>query len=362
VLKRSHLLLVLVVLRLGASAGAQADAVDAFIKEEMHRQHIPGLSLAVVRDGHVVKAAGYGLADRAHQIPATPDTVYKIGSAGKQFVATAIMLLVQQHRIGLDDPISQYLQETPDTWRAITIRHLLTHTSGLCREAPGFEWTKAQSDADVMRSAYPLPLAFAPGDKWEYSNAGYFALAEVIARVTGRPWEEFVTDAIFKPSGMKTTRPTNTTTVLPHRAVGYTDHNRLQAAPDFEALRPSGAFLSTVLDLAKWDAVLDTNAILSDTSRRQMWTPVRLSSGRSYPYGLGWQLDPVNGHRQEHHRGGIRGFGAEFARFPDDHLTVIVLMNLDDNDIETISAGVAAFYLPALPVPAVAEVGKASRR
>jgi CubicO group peptidase (beta-lactamase class C family) len=326
---------------------AQADPIDEFIAREMQRQRIPGLSLAVVQGGRIIKAAGYGLADRAQHIPATPETVYKIGSVGKQFVATAVMLLVQEHRLHLDDSITSYLTDAPETWRRITIRHLLTHTSGLPREAPGFDWEKAQPDVDVVRSAYALPLEFAPGEKWAYSNAGYFALAAAITRVTGRPWEAFVTERMLKPSGMTMTRPTNTTETLPHRAVGYKDHDKLAVAPDFKVLRPSGGFFSTVLDLAKWDASLETNAFLTEASRRQLWTPVTLNGGGSYPYGLGWQLDPLDGHRQVHHSGGIPGFASQFARFPDDHLSVIVLANLDDDDVASIAAGVAARYLRA---------------
>jgi CubicO group peptidase (beta-lactamase class C family) len=336
-----------IVVCLAATLFAQADAVDEFIKREMERQHIPGLSLAVVRDGRVVKSAGYGLADREQHIPATPETVYKVGSVGKQFVATAVMVLVQDGRVGLDDPISTYLLDTPESWHGITIRHLLTHTSGLPREAPGFDWEKARPDVDVVKSAYSLPLHFAPGEKWEYSNAGYFALAAAITSVSGRPWQEFVTEAILKPSGMNTTLPTNTKDELPHRAIGYRNHDQLLVAHDFKTLRPSGGFFSTVLDLAKWDTVLDTNVFLSEASRRQMWTPVKLNDGRSYPYGFGWQLDPLNGHRQVHHSGGIPGFASQFARFPDDHLTVIVLVNLDDDDVQSIAAGVASRYLHA---------------
>ena len=128
----------------------QADPVDAFIKAEMKRQNIPGLSLAVVKDGKIIKAEGYGLANKKRQITATPDTVYKIASVSKQFIATGIMLLVQEGRLGLDDPISKYLKGTPPSWKEITIRHLLAHTSGLVREAPGFHPFKIQSDDDVI--------------------------------------------------------------------------------------------------------------------------------------------------------------------------------------------------------------------
>ena len=326
---------------------AQADQTDDYIKAEMRRQNIPGLSLAVLKGGKVVKAEGYGWANIKLKIAARPETVYKIASASKQFIATGIMLLIQEGRLGLGDPISKYFDGTPATWNGITIRHLLTHTSGLVREAPGFDPFKVQNDADVIKTAYPLPLRFAPGEKWEYSNLGYFALAEIIRKLSGRPWTAYLGEKVFRPCGMNTTHPTNTKVSVPNLALGYTDNDKLLVAGDWPALRPSGAFLSTVLDLAKWDAALYTDDILSASTRRQMWTPVTLNDGRIYPYGFGWMFADVGGHRLLHHPGGMRGFRADIARFPEDGLTIIVLMNLDDVDIDVIVRGIATIYLPA---------------
>jgi len=348
---RQRIARVAFLLILSASAVARADKTDDYIRTEMQRQRIPGLSLAVVKDGKIVKVGGYGLANIESKRVATPQTVYKIASVSKQFIASGIMLLVQQGQCGLDDAISKYLAGTPPTWKGITIRHLLTHTSGLVREAPGFDPFKIQSDADVIKSAYPLPLRFAPGEKWEYSNIGYFALAEIISTLSGRPWTEYLSENIFRPSGMNTTRPTNTKDSLPDRAQGYTDNDRLRNADDWKALRPSGAFLSTVLDMAKWDAVLNTDRILRESSRRQMWSPVTLNDGTSYSYGFGWSISKQDDHRVVQHNGGMPGFRSAFARFVDDKLSIIVLMNLDDADPDPIVRGVAALHLPvAAPI------------
>src|SRR4030095_367994 len=138
----------------------------------------------------------------------------------KQFIASGILLLVEEGKISLDDKIGKFLEGTPDTWKEITVRHLLTHPSGIVREAPGFDPFKIQSDADVIKTAYPLPLRFAPGEKWEYCNTSYFALAEIIRKVSGRPWTEYLSEKAFRPSGMKTTFATNTKEILPNRAVG----------------------------------------------------------------------------------------------------------------------------------------------
>jgi CubicO group peptidase (beta-lactamase class C family) len=335
-----------VALVLAATVVVRADPTDDYIKAEMQRQHVPGLSLAVIKDGKIIKAAGYGLADVRLKTAATPETVYKIGSVSKQFIATGVMLLVQDKRLGLDDPINAYLDGAPPSWKGITIRHLLTHTSGIVREAPGFNPSKVQADLDVIKTAYPLALRFAPGEKWEYCNVGYFALAEIIRKVAGRPWTEFLTERVFKPSGMMTTYPTDTTERVANRAVGYTGDENRRVADDWKALRPSGAFVSTVQDLAKWDGMLSTDKVLTEATRRQMWTPVTLNNGTSYHYGFGWELDSLNTHKQVHHGGSMPGFRSQFARIVDESLTIIVLMNAEDVDRDSIVRGIAELYLP----------------
>jgi D-alanyl-D-alanine carboxypeptidase len=325
----------------------KADDTDNFIRAEMKSKNIPGLSLVVVKRGEIIKSQGYGLANRGLNTPAAPDTVYKIASVSKQFMATAIMLLAQDGRLSVDDPVRKYLNDAPAAWNDITVRHLLTHTAGLVREPPGFDPFKATSDIDLIRTAYREPLRFKPGDSWEYSNTGYNILAEIIRIVSGRAWPDFIHDAVFKPAGMISSWPTNTTVRIARRAQGYVDNDRLLDEPKWVALRPGGGFLSTVLDLAKWDAALYTDKVLTAASRRQMWTPVTLNNGKTYPYGFGWMLGSRNGHRYVQHSGGMPGTRANLSRFVDLDLTIIMLMNLDDVDIEPIVAGVAAQYLPA---------------
>src|SRR5262249_8516225 len=286
------------------TAAVRADKVDDYVKAEMQKQRIPGLSLAVVKEGKVIKAEGYGLANVEQNVPARPDTVYKIASVSKQFIATGILLLVQEGKISLDDKVGKYLEGTPESWGVITLRHLLTHTSGIVREAPGFDPFKVQKDFDVIKTAYPLALRFAPGEKYEYCNVGYFSLAEIISRVSGKSLRDLLAERFFGPLGMTVTRPTSVREVVPNRAGGYEwEDGKMQNASDYIAVRPSGAFLSNVLDLAKWDAALYTDAILKKATREQMWTPVRLNSGATYPYGFGWALDPLKDHRQVSHGG-----------------------------------------------------------
>lgn len=345
--KRHSLFALLLILT--ASVAVRADKVDDYVKAEMLKQHIPGVSLAVVRDGKIIKAEGYGLANIELNVPVRPETVFKIGSVSKQFISAGILLLIQEGKISLDDSISKFLDGTPETWKPITVRHLLTHTSGIVREAPGFDPLKVQADADVIKTAYPLPLRFAPGEKWEYCNVGYFSLAEIIRKVTGKPWGDYLKDALFKPLEMNSTRTTTTTDLVQDRANGYGwREGKYSNAFVFLALRPSGAFLSTVVDLAKWDAALYTERLLKQLSRDQMWTEVKLNGGTTYPYGFGWELESVGGHKLIHHGGSLPGFRAEIARFTDDRLTVIVLTNSDNASPGTIAIGVAELYIPNL--------------
>jgi D-alanyl-D-alanine carboxypeptidase len=327
----------------------RADKVDDYVKAEMQRQHVPGVSVVVIKDQKIIKTAGYGLANIELNVPATAETVYKIGSVSKQFIATGIMLLVQEGKISIDDPVSKFLEGTPDTWKSITIRHFLTHTSGVVREGPGFDPLKIQNDADVIKSAYPLPLRFTPGEKYEYCNVGYFSLAEIIRKVSGKAWGDFLKERVFAPLGMNATRTTDVTALVSNRANGYLWRNdKFENATNYLALRPSGAFLSTVGDLARWEAALHSEQILKQSTLNQMWTAMKLNDGSLSPYGFGWQLEPLRGHKRVHHGGSLPGFRAQLTRFVDDKLTVVVLTNGDNANAGSLAIGIANHYVPGL--------------
>ena len=329
-----------------APAAARADRVDDYLRARIKEFHLPGVSLVVIKNGEIVKAQGYGLAHVEGKVPAQADTVYKIGSVSKQFIATAIMLLAQDGRIALADPVGKYIPTAPATWAPITIRHLLTHTSGIVRESPAFSPIRDEPEAHVFNAALSVPLRFVPGEKWEYSNVGYSALAEIIGVVAGTPWTNYVHQKVFAPAGLATTLPTNTTRSVANPAAGYTGNDNARKANPWFPFRPSGAFLSTVLELARWDAVLDSNRILSEQSRRQMWSPMTLNDGKTVPYGFGWHVHIEKGKRRVRHGGGLPGFAAEYLKYVDDRLTVIVLTNGDDVDLLSVASGVAALYLP----------------
>jgi CubicO group peptidase (beta-lactamase class C family) len=318
----------LVILAVAIAAQARADQVDDFVLAQMQKLHIPAVSIAVLKHGKVVKANGYGLANLELDVRATPDTVYQIGSVSKQFIAAGILLLERDGRLRLDDPVRQYMEDAPAAWQPITLRHLLTHTSGLVRESP-IAQVSQQSNVEAVRAAYGTPLLFKPGEKMQYSNLGYFTLAEVITRAAGKPWPQFIEERIFAPLQMHATRTTTNDELVPHRAGGYVwADDRFRNAQLVPMVRPSGAFISTVRDLAKWDAALYSDAILTAAQRQQMWTPVTLNDGSTQPYGFGWDIGKAGQHRLVRHAGAMLGYRSELSRYVDDGLTVVVLTNL----------------------------------
>lgn len=333
-----------------AAIGAMhADEVDDFVATQMAAQHIPGLSLAVLKGGQPLKVKSYGVANLELGTPVTPESVFMIGSLSKQFIAAGVVLLSREGRVGLEDSVRKFLPDAPDAWQPITVRHALTHTGGFPREAPGFDPVKPKSDADVIRTAYAVPLAFRPGEKFDYSNLGYFVLAEIIHRSTQKPWPQFLQERLFAPLGLNSTRTTTVEALVPHRVAGYEWRDGQYLNGEILiGVRPSGAFLSSIQDLAKWEAALCANAPLTPPERELMWTPVKLNDGSEQPYGLGWRVDKMGRHRLVHHAGTIGGFRVHLARFVDDGLTVIVLTNSGLSLPEKITTGVAACYISDL--------------
>jgi D-alanyl-D-alanine carboxypeptidase len=340
-------------LLLTATVAAQADGIDDYVRMRMKERQVPALSLAVIRNGKAIKARGYGLANVELHVPATPETVYRLASTGKLFIATGIMLLVEDGKLSLDDPVSKYLVGTPEAWQKITVRHLLSHTSGVAKEAPGYDDFKIQTDADVIRSAYVQPILFAPGEKATYSNLGYFILGEIISKASGKPWSQYLAERIFKPLQMNATHATNMAEIVPNRASGYViTGDKLQNVQIPLAMRPSGAFLSNVLDLAKFDAALYTERILKKASLEQMWQPVQKTDTgegvvKGTSFGFGWVIAQVNGHRVVMKSGSNTGFRATFVRFVDDNLTIVILTNGEKGQT-SLAYEIASHYIRGL--------------
>ena len=336
-----------------AAGSAGADKLDDLVQAEMKRQHIPGLSLAVVKNGKVIKEKGYGLANVEHKIAVKPQTIFQSGSIGKQFTAALVMLLVQDGKIALDDPISKYLEGTPKAWEKITVRHLLTHTSGLADPYEKLDFRKDYTDAELLKVEADIPLLFAPGEKWAYSNTGYHVLGFLCNKVGGKFYGDQLAERIFKPIGMKTAI-INERNIVPHRAAGYDLEkgelkNQQWVSPMLNTTADGSLYL-TAHDLALWDLALYDNQPLSAALKQQSWTPVKLNDGKTHPYGFGWGLEERNGHRNIAHGGAWQGFTTYISRFPDDKLSVVVLTNVSGVRPGKVADQVAAHYLPALAV------------
>jgi CubicO group peptidase (beta-lactamase class C family) len=329
------------------------DSVDRFIKTELARQRIPGMSVAVLRGDSVLLARGYGFAKLERRVPATDSTLYAVGSVTKQFTAAAIVLLSQQGRLRLDDPIIRYLPEGSAVWRGVTIRHLLTHTSGIPQDT-SLDSRRDYSESELVRSA-ARPLQFTPGELQSYSSTGYALLGVIIHRVTSAFWGDFVRKHIFGPVGMGTARVNAEIDTEANRATGYYLVNDTLQKPD--PVSPSldsaaDCCLSfTVRDLARWAVGINHWQVLGRAGWELSWTPVRLNRAGTYPHGFGWNLLEQRGYRRIGHSGAWQGFHATIQRYPDFELTVIVLLNLGQANSEGIALGIAGLVEPALTPP-----------
>jgi CubicO group peptidase (beta-lactamase class C family) len=341
--------------------------VDALVRGEMQRQRIPGLSLGVFRDGKIVKAEGYGMADLEWDVPVKPDTLFQSGSVGKQFTATAIMMLVEEGKVGLDDSVQKYFPDAPESWKSIRIRNLLTHTSGLAeyesdeRGKPDgpFYLRLDFTEAQLYRKITELPIDLKPGEQWSYRNTNYVLLGFLIHRVTGKFYGDFLKERIFAPLGMTNTRIISDADIIPHRASGYEIvdgqlKNQEWVSPTFNSTA-DGALYFNIPDLEKWDAALYTEKLLKRTSLDEMWTPVTLEGGKHYPYGFAWRIGEPNGHRLLEHGGAWQGFTTAICRYVKDRVTVVVLTNLDSahSDPTRIAHEVARLYVPDLKLKAI---------
>ena len=317
----------------------------------MQKQHIPGVAILVSRDGTIVRAEGFGVANVELQVPVKAETVFQSGSMGKQFTATAIMMLVEQGKVGLDDPLIKYFPNAPAKWNEVTIRELLSHTAGFTDYPEKFDFRKDWTEDELLKMVEGIPLAYPPGTKWEYSNLGYLTLGLLIHRVTGEFYGDFLQERIFKPLDMKTTRIISEADIVPNRAAGYRLvkgelKNQEWVAPMVNTTADGSLYFS-VLDLAKWDAALYTEKLLKHSSLDLMWTPVKLKNGQPNKegYGFGWVVGSRHGHRVVHHDGAWQGFKSAIARYVDDRLTVVVLANLAEAELGEIAEHVADMYL-----------------
>jgi D-alanyl-D-alanine carboxypeptidase len=330
-------------------------AIDRTVAKHMREKSIPGVALAIIQNGKAVYVKGFGKANLEHDIAVTTDSVFLIGSVSKPIIAMGIALLEQQGKLNIDDPISKYIPDTPATWREITLRHLLNHTAGLVRESPAFNGDKAISDIDLIKATFPIPLDFPTGSKFQYCNICYFTLAEVITRVSAQPWPDFMAKHFFAPAGMKATRASSVSALIPNRVASYAFKDGVYSIErEYVALRPSGAFASSINDLVKLETSLYQNQVLKAETLVRMRQPAKLNDGKhalfmdlpNTGYGLGWALATFNGQPRVWHGGSLAGFRAVYRRYPESGVAVIVLTNLSTARPNEIEAEIMELMFP----------------
>jgi CubicO group peptidase (beta-lactamase class C family) len=355
------------------------DKVDEYVRQEMSHQHIPAVSIAVIKDGKIVKSAAYGLANVELNVPATVRTEFAIASMTKSITASAVMLLVQDGKLSLDDPVSRYIDSVPDSWRSITIRHLLTHTSGIkdhYSDYPIFPRVKLDrkleyNDHDYLKSHFDEPLNFKPGEYGAYSGSNFALLGMIISRVTGHPYQEFFRQRIFTPLGMTSTHLLGTDSVIANRAGGYDRSDSTIVTASYTGRtfleKADVSVMTTADDLAKWIIALSTGKLWTNASVQAMWTPGQLNDGREAvaplgsAYGYGWIIGRQNGFPAVGHGGTFNiGFTSAMLIFPEQKIGIVVLDNSWSADPNRISRGIAGFFDPALQPPHLKRVEAAS--
>ena len=313
-----------------ASAQEITRKVDEYMNAAMRVNRFSGAVL-LARDGQPIVSRGYGMANIEHGVPNTPQTVFRLGSVTKQFTGMAIMLLQERGKLSVNDPICKYLSDCPQTWQPITIKNLLTHTAGIPNytEFPDFMKTAAaETTATELTNRFrDKPLQFALGEKYAYSNSGYFLLGTIIERASGKSYADFLQENIFAPLGMKQYADTTILSgIIKNRAAGYarTNDGLINAAPiSMSTAYSAGALYSTVEDLLLWDQALYTEKLVSRKSLDEAFTPFKSN------YGYGWSIGKRYDRQVIAHGGGIFGFSAYIARYPADRVTVVVLSNVE---------------------------------
>jgi D-alanyl-D-alanine carboxypeptidase len=332
--------------------------LNTYIADEMERKHIPGLSLAIVEDGKIVIEKSYGFANAELRVPATSDTVYEIASITKSFTAVAILMLAQEGRLNVDDPITKYRAGLPDPWQAITLRHLLTHTSGI--QDWRLNWDRRDLTAEmVAESIFGPALQWPAGSAADDCDVNFNLLGMVIHQLTGAPYDVFLRERIFEPLGMSATRHNDVSAIIPNRANGYDRRdeqlinsfrirwNNINLSPSVPANGANGSLLSTLTDMLTWDAALADERLLPQSVLQPMFTPVILNDGTQAPFGFGGEVETYQGHKLVAFNGGSAGFTSSISRFVDDQLSVIVLTNQDSKPWDMCKE-VAALFDPAL--------------
>ncbi len=316
---------------------------DSLLSNAFERDE-PGVAVIVVERGAVVFRKGYGMANMEMSVPIRPNMVFRIGSVTKVFTATAVMILVERGLISLDGEISRYLPEYPMHGETITVRHLLTHTSGITNLFRTEEYNRLMKEdcfrlindevdlSEMLNTFKDYELEFMPGEKYRYNNSGYFLLGQMIETVSAMKYQEFLRENIFEPLDMKDTRYYDNINIVPKRVLDYLQDDGKFINNPYESLAgilvyAAGGLMSTVDDLAKFDAGLYTEKILTRATMELMFTANKLNNGKTTRNGLGWELRQLKGREVVMHGGDVYGYSALMLRIPEKQIFVALMGN-----------------------------------
>lgn len=325
--------------------------IDKLVQES-YKPSEPGVAVIAVRDGKIIFRKGQGMANLELGAPIEPDMVFRLGSITKQFTAVAILILAEQGKLALDDSISKFLPDYPTHDHLITVKHLLTHTSGIKSYTSMPEWPPLWRKDFTVQELIDFfkyqPMESAPGKRWAYNNSGYILLGAIIEKVSGQSYEQFIQQSIFEPLGMKQSYYDSPSRVIPRRVAGYDKNSEdFINAAYLSMTQPyaAGALASTVDDLVLWDSALYTEQLLKQETLQQAHISHRLTDDSSTAYGYGWEISEYTGHRLIEHGGGIHGFRTRAIRVPDDRVFVAVLSNNGG-----VNPGLLAFKIATLVI------------
>jgi CubicO group peptidase (beta-lactamase class C family) len=325
------------------------DSIDIFVADQMTQQRIVGLSLGIIKDGKVIKATGYGKANIELNVSVSDQTVFKIASLSKQFIAVAILKLIQEGKLTLNTPVRNVIKKSPESWKLITIRHLLNHTSGLPEDPPGFDGMKNLPDSVYVTRAFKSKLAFKAGTKFQYSNFGYYVLADIIRIISHQSFSDYMDNYVFSAAGLKATRVTSVEAIVNNRASGYIEDSvkQVQNAPNYIAMRPSGAFLSNINDLLSWETIMQEGRLFgngpSSTDMTDAFKTALTMDNEPIYYRYGWMINKIGSHHLAHHGGSLPGFKSVYFRYLEEKTAIIILTNSDQTDAYAIAFGIAGF-------------------
>jgi D-alanyl-D-alanine carboxypeptidase len=347
----THLSTILIIAFFAFSANLKAQTpsqidIDTFIKTKMKELHIPAVSYAVMQYGEYVSSGVYGLAEVELNVPANEHTLFNVGSVGKTFTATAIMLLEQDGKLSIKDPIGKHLEGIPESWNNITIEHLLNHTSGIkdyVQDYPGYallpniDRAVELTPEQYIEMCTSNPLNFPTGTKWAYSNSNYALLGFIIRKHIDTSMDEFMRKRVFEPAGMMDTRYEDAFELRPNRAKGYHKDSTgvINGAliSNFYSTIGDCGILTTGKDLAKWGPALSNGKVVSKAQVEKMWTKHQLNNGKLSQedyrtYGLGWRIDDILGGPEFGHNGALKkGYTGFYRYYPEFDLSIAVMSN-----------------------------------